>query len=209
MRFAPGQTVLRRYFRAGRICFLNVCRVLADDERGLRMWIPAGAPYWRALTPDGRTFHDATIEEIVGAELGELTWQGAHVMVFMPPDAAHSVWWFFGEDGEFQGWYGNLEQPYARWDGGVDTVDHALDLWVEPDRTWRWKDEDEFAAVTGHPVFWTHEQAAEIRAEGERLTKLAEAGEFPFDGTWCQLRPDPAWPPLVRPDGWDAPRARA
>jgi hypothetical protein len=37
--------------------------------------------------------------------------------------------------------------------------------------------------------------------------QLAEAGEFPFDGTWCDLRPDPSWPPLWRPDDWDRPRA--
>jgi predicted RNA-binding protein associated with RNAse of E/G family len=205
MRFAPGQPILRRYFRAERICFLNVCRVLADDERGLRLWIPIGTPYWRALTPDGRDFHAATVEEIVGAELGELTWHGSHVLVFMPPHAAYSVWWFFAPDGSFTGWYGNLEEPYTRWPGGVDTVDHALDLWVEPDRTWRWKDEDEFTKLIGHPVFWNTEQAAQIRAEGERLIKLVEAGEFPFDGTWCDERPDPGWPTLVRPDGWDTP----
>ena len=37
--------------------------------------------------------------------------------------------------------------------------------------------------------------------------ELAEAGDFPFDGTWCDLRPDPAWPPLARPDGLERPRA--
>jgi predicted RNA-binding protein associated with RNAse of E/G family len=208
MIFEPGQTILRRYFKGGRVSFLNVCRALADDERGLRLWVPIGTPFWRLLTPDGRDAHQASWEEILATgQLGLLPWHSSHIMIFMPPDAAHSVWWFFGEDGEFQGWYGNLEAPYTRWDGGVDTVDHALDLWFEPDRTWRWKDEDEFAAVTGHPGSWSVEQAAEIRAEGERLVKLAEAGEFPFDGTWCDLRPDPAWPPLTRPDGWDAPRA--
>jgi predicted RNA-binding protein associated with RNAse of E/G family len=170
--------------------------------------LPIGTPYWQARTPDGRDFHAATVDEIVGAELSELVWQRSHVMVFMPPGAAHSIWWFFGPDGEFRGWYGNLEAPYVRWDGGVDTADHALDLWFEPDRSWRWKDEDEFRAVTGHPMFWDAEQAMEIRAEGERLVKLAEAGEFPFDGTWCDLPlPSPDWPPLVRPAGWDRPRA--
>jgi hypothetical protein len=207
MVFEPGQTIVRRYFRGGRISFLNVCRVLADDERGLRMWILAGSPYWRSLTPDGRDAHEAPFEEIIAAPLAEMTWSDSHVMVFMPPDAAHSIWWFFGPDGQFRGWYGNLEAPYTRWDGGVDTEDQALDLWFEPDRSWRWKDEDEFAARIGHPVFWSAEQAVEIRAEGEKLVKLAEAGEFPFDGTWQDLRPDPAWPPLTRPDGWDAPRA--
>jgi len=210
MRFAPGQPVLRRYYRGGRIGFLNVCRVLADDERGLRMWLPIGAPFWRSLTPDGRDTHTASVEETVAASLGELTWQGSHVMVFMPPAAAHSIWWFFAPDGEFRGWYGNLEAPYTRWDGGVDTEDHALVLWFDADRSWRWKDEDEFVARIGRPAFWDAEQAAEIRAEGERLVKLAETGEFPFDGTWCDLpMPDPAGPPLVRPAGWDRPRAAA
>jgi len=208
MRFAPRQTVLRRYYRAGRIGFLNVCRVHADDERGLRMWLPIGTPYWRSLTPDGRDAHTAPIEEIVAAPLGELTWEGSHVLVFMPPGAAHSIWWFFSPDGEFRGWYGNLEAPYTRWDGGVDTEDHALDLWFAPDRSWRWKDEDEFAERIGHPLGWTADEAASIRAEGEKLVKLAESGDFPFDGTWCDLAmPSPDWPPLVRPDGWNRPRA--
>jgi predicted RNA-binding protein associated with RNAse of E/G family len=128
-------------------------------------------------------------------------------MVFMPPGAASSVWWFFAPDGEFEGWYVNLEDPCARWSGGVDTADHALDIRVEPDRSWRWKDEDEFAERVGHPLYWTAEQAAAIRAEGQRLADLAETGKFPFDGSWCDLRPDPGWPPLTRPDGWDGPRA--
>ena len=205
MRFAPGQTILRRYFRGDRVTFLNVCRVLADDERGLRMWLPIGTPFWRRLTPDGRDAHTASVEEMAAAPLGELSWDGSHVMVFMAPGTAHSIWWFFGPDGEFNGWYGNLEAPYARWDGGVDTEDHALDLWFAPDRTWRWKDEDEFAARIG--VFWSEDEAAGIRAEGERLVKLFEAGDFPFDGTWCDLPlPEPG-PALVRPDGWDRPRA--
>jgi predicted RNA-binding protein associated with RNAse of E/G family len=206
MFFTPGQTILRRYFRGGRVSFLNVCRVLADDERGLRMWLPIGTPFWRLLTPDGRDGHSASVEEMVEASLGELTWRGSHVMIFMPPGAAHSIWWFFSPDGEFEGWYGNLEEPCTRWDGGVDTEDHALDLWFEPDRSWRWKDEAEFTERIGNPKFWTVEQAARIRAEGQRLAALAEAGRFPFDGTWCDLRPDPNPPELIRPDDWDRPR---
>jgi hypothetical protein len=208
MRFAAGQTVLRRFFRGDRINFLNVCRVLADDDQGLRMWLPIGTPYWRRLTPDGRNGHEAPVAEILATgELAELTWSGSHVLVFLPPRAAHSIWWFFGPDGEFKGWYGNLEAPSGRWAGGVDTEDHELDLWFAPDRSWRWKDEEAFAELIGHPLFWSAEQAAGIRAEGEKLIKLAEAGDFPFDGTWCDLPlPEPA-PALVRPDGWDRPRA--
>lgn len=90
---------------------------------------------------------------------------------------------------------------------GVDTADHALDIVVTPARERRWKDEGEFAARTGHPLYWTADEAAVIRATGEELVARAEAGGYPFDGTWCDFRPDPSWPALRRPDGWDRPRA--
>lgn len=36
---------------------------------------------------------------------------------------------------------------------------------------------------------------------------MVEAGAFPFDGTWCDFRPDPAWAvPAELPAGWDRPR---
>lgn len=63
---------------------------------------------------------------------------------------------------------------------------------MQPDLNWYWKDEDEFAERTDHPLFWTSTEAARIRAAGERLIAEAQAGRFPFDGTWCGFRPDPA-----------------
>jgi len=51
-----------------------------------------------------------------------------------------------------------------------------------------------------HSVWWMFN----IRAEGERVIADIEAARFPFDGTWCDFRPDPAWPTPVLPStGWD------
>jgi hypothetical protein len=187
---------------------------VADDEVGLRLWQPAGVAFWRQMTADGRTHHDGTFDELGPMELAELTWTGSSIMPFLPAGGEPwSVWWFFAAGtGEFQGWYVNLEDPPARWDdgpgraAGVDTADHALDIRVAPDRSWSWKDEYEFAAKTGAPGYWTAAEAATIRATGERLVARIEAGAFPFDGTWCDFRPNPAWGPPARPDGWDRPR---
>jgi hypothetical protein len=132
---------------------------------------------------------------------------GEGILQWFPPDrSAASVWWFF-DDGEFHGWYVNLEAPAVRWPGGVDTTDHALDLWVEPDRTWTWKDEGEFAERTGHPWYWTAAEAAGIRATGERMAARVEAGAFPFDGSWCDFTPDPQWTVPGLAAGWDRLRA--
>jgi predicted RNA-binding protein associated with RNAse of E/G family len=119
--------------------------------------------------------------------------------------------WFFRDDRDrFTEWYVNLEERALRWDdgdvAGVDVVDQDLDIVVAPDRTWRWKDEDEFAERLALPEhYWVQDEAA-VRAEGRRVVKLIEAGEFPFDGTWTDFVPDPTWPvPRSLPPGWNRP----
>ena len=212
MRFAPGEILLRRNWRGGRVRFMNVTRVVADDEQGLRLWLPIGSPYWRIVADDGNTHHDVAINQLHGAGLRQLSWSGSDVMLWMREGMPYSVWWFW-TDGEFVGWYANLEEPYVRWAdrgcAGVDTADHALDLIVRPDHSWRWKDEEEFQARTGHPLYWTEAEAAQIRADGDRLTRLAEAGGFPFDGSWTGFRPDASWTVPGLPPGHDRPRALA
>jgi hypothetical protein len=141
------------------------------------------------------------------------TWNGPGVLEFTPPDAAHSVWWFRTPEGAFAGWYVNLEEPAARWDdghlAGVDTVDQDLDIWVEPDRSWRWKDVEEFDERLAFPEYYWVSDGEAVWAEGRRVVKLIEAGEFPFDGTWCDFQPDPQWTvPAVLPGGWDRPAVR-
>jgi hypothetical protein len=145
--------------------------------------------------------------------LVEGPWQGPGVLKLTPPDAAYSVWWFRTPDGRFAGWYVNLEEPAVRWDdgdlAGVDIVDQDLDIWVTPDRSWQWKDEEEFVERLGFPShYWVPDEAA-VRAQGREVVKLIEAGEFPFDGTWCDFQPDPQWTvPAALPAGWDRPPVR-
>ena len=82
-----------------------------------------------------------------------------------------------------------------RWDdgavAGVDIVDQDLDVVVVPTAVWQWKDEDEFTERLAFPEhYWVPDEAA-VRAEGQRVIKLIEAGEFPFDGTWADFRARP------------------
>jgi len=87
------------------------------------------------------------------------TWDGSNVLMWTPPDADHSVWWFFDLDSRFEGWYVNIESPSRRWSHGLDIQDHALDILVKPDRTWSWKDKDELAERIGHPAYWTEAES--------------------------------------------------
>lgn len=163
--------------------------------------------------PDGRRPHEVTFREWDAADLVLRPAQLPHgVLAHSPFDDAYSLRWFFAADGTFTGWYVNLEAPQVRWDdgdlAGVDTSDHELDLVVTPDRQVIWKDEAAFAERTGHPRYWDAAQAAAIRAVGTALADRARAGRFPFDGTWCDFRPDPSWSvPTLPAAVWDRPRA--
>jgi hypothetical protein len=213
--FAPGRLILHRNVRHGRVGWVRPARVVADDERGLLLWIAQGSAAANEVALDGRPMRAMPFAEWVGLpyrlEVGR--WRGPGVLKLLPPDAAHSVWWFRDSAGTFTNWYVNLEEPGVRWDdgdvAGVDVVDQDLDIVVRPDLSWEWKDEDEFTerlAFGGQ--YWVTDEAA-VRAEGERVVKRIEAGEFPFDGTWTDFVPDPAWPvPAGLPDGWDRPAAR-
>jgi hypothetical protein len=202
MPFAVGQVVLRRYFRASTYSFVKPMVVVRDGEAGLLLWMPAGTEVAGLHDEDDRTLHAVPLDEMRAPRLVRKTWGVNDVLILMPPGAAHSVWWFF-QAGGFAGWYVNLETPPIRSAEGVDATDLVLDVVAEPDRTWAWKDEDEFADRTGRPHYFDREGAAEIRAEGERVIKLIEAGAYPFDGTHIDFRPDPSWPTPALPPGWD------
>ncbi|WP_199511966.1 DUF402 domain-containing protein [Nucisporomicrobium flavum] len=212
MMFAPGRTVLYRNVDGPRLASVRPCRVISDDERGLLLWLARGSAVVVEVATDGRGIRDMPFEEWIGLSYRVVpaTWQGPSLLKFIPRDADHSVWFFRDDEDRFKNWYVNLEERALRWDdghlAGVDVIDQDLDIVVRPDRTWEWKDEDEFAERLAFPAhYWVHDEAA-VRAEGLRVIKLIEAGEFPFDGTWTDFRPDPSWPvPTVVPEGWDRP----
>jgi len=214
MRFEPGRIVLHRHFQGARLGLLKTALVVADDERGLLLWVPRGAPMLDRKAVDGRGLRAMPFREwiITETKLWETTWRGPGILKVLPPGEDYSVWLFRSDLGQFRGWYVNLEEAGVRWDdgavAGVDIVDQDLDIWVEPDRRWSWKDEEEFAerlAFPGH--YWVADGDA-VRAVGERVVKQIEAGEFPFDWSLREIRPPALWTgPAGVPAGWDRPRA--
>jgi hypothetical protein len=208
MHFEVGQTIVRRGMHPdGRIGAVQCGRVVADDERGLRLWIDVGSETLRRTAFDGTPTRQLPIrtELTMPTLLSPSVWRPSRTLMLMPPGAAHSVWWSWTAEGTFAGWYVNLETPARRWSGGVDTRDQTLDVRVAPDRRWQWKDAEEFAEQIGDPLFFDADEAAAIRAEGQRLVAAAQRGAFPFDGTWCDFRPDPSWSPTAMPYWWDVP----
>jgi len=188
--------VAERFHRPdGSIGQVHPLRVLEDDGRVLRAWLPAGTPIVGSRLADGRLMRDAPLDQrfrIPRVPVPD-SWHGASTLRRIPEDEWSSVWWFFDLEGRFKNWYVNLEIPLGRTPGAVDRIDGVLDVVVERDGSWRWDDEDEAEAALEVGRL-TLEQFDRLRAEGERIGALAERGAYPFDGTDTGFRPDPGWP---------------
>jgi hypothetical protein len=185
--------ILWREVWRGRPWFGVPVRVVADESSLLAFYLADGTGYG---FPDGSWPWGG--EHPWKARGG---WHGEGVLILARPDDAHSLWLFWddGPERAFAGWYVNLQEPFARRPNGIDTLDHELDVCIDADGTWRWKD-DELLDVRVAEGRFTELEAAAIRAAGkrvvERLPDLLPTG-------WEDWRPDPSWPVPVLPEGWD------
>ncbi|MDH6133954.1 hypothetical protein P3T37_003353 [Kitasatospora sp. MAA4] len=190
----PGQVVRWHFTFGGQTSVIVPLRVVEETPEGLFLWVFGNSPAWRAVLPEGAHLRDIDPADrpVGGFQLEAGTWFPDSALIYQPHGAGHAVWWRFSVAGEFTGWYVNLEHRVRN---GLDIVvtDLELDLVVRPDGSWEWKDAESFSAKTGHPAYWTAEQAKAIRSEGERLIGLATEKAFPFDGSRIDFRPPADW----------------
>jgi len=193
-----GDQVQLRYVHDERVSRVHPVTVVDDAPDAVALYLAAGTPLKVRVLLDG-----SPIERTVPYRerfalpwrLGDGLWRGHSVLQLARPGAAHSVWAVFDEGGAFEGWYVNLQAPLRRSAVGFDTADHVLDIVVDRDLRWRWKDEDEFAEGIRHGLFADAEAAA-IRAEGERVMRRTRLPTGWEDG------PPPEGAPPRLPDDW-------
>jgi Protein of unknown function (DUF402) len=130
--------------------------------------------------------------------LRDVDWDSYRVLRLLRWDERHSVELFWhGATGPFAGWYVNIQEPLRRSPVGFDSDDLVLDVWIEPDGSWEWKDADELDEAVRLGRF-TAAEAQAIRAEGERVV-----AQRPWPTGWEDWRPDPGWELPRLPAGWD------
>ncbi|TDC85302.1 DUF402 domain-containing protein [Micromonospora sp. KC606] len=196
-RFAPGDVVVRREVLRGEVWFGCPTICVEDSADLLALYLPPGAEFGfpeHGSFPCGR--HPWQVA-------GHTAWSGHGKLMLQRPGEAHSVDVFWtGPDRAFAGWYFNLQDPWRRTPIGVDTLDHELDLWwpAGADR-YVWKDVEMFAQRLAEGRY--PGMADAIRAEGDRIAALLDAGERWWDENWAFWKPDPAWPVPRLPAGWD------
>ena len=203
----PGQQILQQDLWLGKLITSRPVTVVEDSPERLALYTHPGAPYYSATTisrnRDTLTLPER-VEILMSDDIPPLERRvsgSRHVLTLTPPGAAHSVWLFWSSEWGFLFWYVNLQKPIARTPRGILVQDQVLDIVAGPDLAWNWKDEDDFRALVERG-FFTGEEAASIRAEGERMVAALEHRAPPFCEGWERWRPDAGWPVPEIPDDW-------
>jgi Protein of unknown function (DUF402) len=207
MTFSPGDTIVLQEIWRDRVWAARPMTVVRDDGDLVMLWFPFGTRWKAPTTPPTRPREIDRGERLSNcAALGDwvfrdLEWD-VSTLSLMRENDWHALWVSWRNGGEPLGWYVNLQEPFRRSRRGFETMDLALDLVIDLDRTWRWKDEDELERFVTRGLF-SEDVAGRIRREAVEVARRAEANRPPFDEPWHDWRPDPAWGIPTLPDRWD------
>jgi hypothetical protein len=83
----------------------------------------------------------------------------------------------------------------------LDTLDLDLDLVINPDLTFEWKDEDDYQKGIETGIILPEWVEGIEHAKKEVLGRLASRG-YPFDRSWLNWKPDVNWAPPKFPEIW-------
>jgi hypothetical protein len=199
--WSSGEAVTLRY-RAfgGSVDAGRPLRVVEHTDDLLVTYMAAETVVSMPAFADGRRIRDVSLEErwVLPRVAVRQPWGETELVQLFPRGRAYSLWIIRDAAHALSGWYVNLEEPQVLGDRTITTSDHVLDIWVpaetgEPE----WKDEHELAAAVEQGVV-TADQAAAIRAEGERVW-----AERPWPTRWDDWLPPPEWTRPELPDGWE------
>ena len=196
-RFEAGTPVALRDVWDGAVWSARPAIVVEDTPEQVMLYIPVGTR-WFAPFREGRR---VKIQQ-PDFELAEVRNDDLHVLSFAWPDTFAAVLLEFRPDWSPLQWYVNLEDPLRRSEVGFDTLDHKLDVILELDGSWRWKDEDELAESIDRGLIPAADEP-KMRADAERAVERIVGREPPFDRDWTTWRPDPSWPIPRLPEGWE------
>lgn len=205
--FRAGDAVVLQEIWRERVWGARPMRVVRDDPELVALWFPRGTRWMTPTDDPDRDWNGDRGERLAEcASSGrwkhrELVWD-VDTLQLARPGEWHTVWVSWLPSGEPWGWYVNLQEPLRRSAIGFETMDLALDVIVELDRSWRWKDEDELEAFVARGAF-EPELPSRLRGEALRVLERLELNTAPFAEPWHDWRPEPDWALPELTEGWE------
>ncbi|MFT5378566.1 MAG: hypothetical protein ACI906_005412 [Candidatus Latescibacterota bacterium] len=173
--------------------------LIEDSAAQLVFWLPLHTPTMKPEllnpTADGPRRWD------LGWHLVESVWR-TEVLLVIKPDQRRATFVRWTKERAFYGWYINMQSELRRTYLGFDMLDYQLDILVDPDRSWRWKDKDELELAIDLGRM-TPAQGEAVEREAQRAIAELENNEGPCADGWENWQPSSD---LERPQlaaGWD------
>ena len=185
-------------------------RVVRSTPELLVGWVPAGTlavyatnrgqPETAGLTRDER-------------KLLALKTLNAQASEFAETPSKLSIQWakrwcrinlgFDPQDGRFLGWYVDFQLPVRPSPDGLVTKDLVLDLWINPDRSWNWKDENDYETAISEGLVDASTRPR-LEQEADRILAEVDRRKAPFTDEFSNFRPNPEWlaPTLPASHAW-------
>jgi hypothetical protein len=215
-KFQRGDSILYRELdEHRRIIDVKPVTVVEDSNDRVLLWLPLETP---TKKPEQLNHVPGTPRRWLEGtcRLVDAVWRWSELLIVVRPDEFRATWVRWSQDRVFQGWYVNFQSELTRTRLGFDIRDYQLDILVDPDRNWRWKDQDEFdlAVELGR---MTVAQAKTVRAEARLAVEEIERNGGPFSERWENWRPTadlkrpmltPQWSDLSMYGGADVSDAR-
>lgn len=201
----PGDVIAWRGIYRDRIWYAQTAIVVKDT--------PEETVLARLPGAEGRAEQDYVQKKKTGRRrwdfqhsdwiLENFPWHTNRLLFILEPEKYYATIFFWNhEHNEFLGYYINFQLPYQRSHCGIDTLDLELDIDVNPDLSFEWKDVDDYQKGIKTGIILPEWVQGIEMAKAEVLDKL-EKRQYPFDGSWLNWMPDPSWSTPKLPQNWD------
>lgn len=122
-------------------------------------------------------------------------WQTNRLLILVEPEKYYSINLFWNDkSNKFLCYYINFQLPIKRSRFGMDTLDLDLDLIVNPDLSFKWKDINEYQKGIETGIILP-EWAKKVEFAKQEVLDRVASRKYPFDKSWLDWRPDKNWIP--------------
>ncbi len=199
--FGHGTSILYRGIdEFGEIIDVKPVTVVEDNDERAVLWLPIGTPTMKPELLHPSSERPRRWDQ--GWQLVPSIWQKSEALIIVQKNQLRAIWVKWSKDREFEGWDVNIQSPLRRTNLGFDIQDYQLDIVVEPNRQWRWKDKDELALAVELGRL-TINQAEAVRDEGESAVSGIENNSAPYCDEWEHWQPNGDLELPVLPTGWN------
>jgi hypothetical protein len=207
--WTAGESCVLRGVVNNQVWLAQSVIVVKDKPKGTVLLLMPGAQcafpegYWRWRKnkdfSQGTRWQEAQRDHIF---LREFSWERNRLLIFLEPEKFYSCYLFWDHaSGQFICYYINFQLPYYRSHCGFDTLDLDLDIVIDPQYNWEWKDEDEYQAGIREGGIQQEWVRRIEKSQGEVFDRINKR-TYPFDGSWLQWQPIPTWLPPKLPERW-------